>query len=298
MAFILFIFLYVPGVFGQEKASAQREHEFFLQLDNDAFAFTYFDRYYTNGIFFGYAHSLGLKERIKVAFSQQIYTPERYTVKDIRYYDRPYAGVLYGKVAYQYLFKQGWVEGGVLLGKIGPGSKAEEVQVWYHRVFGFPQPRGWIYQIKSGGLVNFNLESTYKLWGMKGLDIWLSGRAAIGNYDQSLMASPQFRIGNFQSHNHSYFSGSRVGGNGAKEFYFHAGANLKRVFKNATLQGTHQVSGDLVTMEPSRMQNEYFAQVVLGFPRFGFSYRFSYRTQETLSSKGQLLGSLRFSYLF
>lgn len=295
----LLIFLVVPIVFGQKSESSLRKHELFLQVDNDAFAFTHFDRYYTHGVFLGYNQYLNENERIKISFVQQIYTPEKYTVKDIQSYDRPYAGVLYGRAAYQRHFKRAWLEGGMLLGKIGPGSKAAEVQLWYHRVFGFPQPQGWDFQIRSGGLINFQAEGAYQFFRMGWMDFWILGRGAVGNFDQSIQVSPRLRLGDFLAQGNGFISGSRAGHSQARETYLLLGANLKRVYKNATLQGTEgSETWDMVTMDPMKMQNEYFAEMVLGLGRYGVSYRFSYRTQETSQSEGQLLGSLRFSYLF
>ncbi|WP_246581430.1 lipid A deacylase LpxR family protein [Echinicola shivajiensis] len=299
LVILLFLFLPVTIVSAQKAVDVVKKHEVFLQLDNDAFAFSRFDRYYTNGLFVGYNYLLNERSRLKFKLSQQIFTPQRYTRTELKYYDRPYAGVLFGTGSFQYFIKKAWFEGEVLLGKIGPGSKAEEVQVWYHNVFGFPQPRGWHYQIRSGGLFNLKMNSAYNLLATKNFDFWLNGSAAFGNYDRSLQLGPSLRLGKLLPGEQSYISGSRLGGNGGKEFYLQMGALFKRVYWNATLQGTDNTSKwNLVTMEPTRLVNEYFVEMVLGFPRFGFSYRIFYRSRETQTAGGQYLGSLKFSYLF
>ncbi|WP_186754381.1 lipid A deacylase LpxR family protein [Echinicola salinicaeni] len=299
LVILSFLFFSVPIVNAQKAADVINKHEVFLQFDNDAFAFSRFDRYYTNGLFVGYNYLLNERSRLKFNLSQQIFTPQKYTRTELKYYDRPYAGVLYGAGSFQYFVKKAWFEGELMLGKIGPGSKAEDVQVWYHQIFGFPEPKGWRYQIQSGGLINLKVKSAYNLIATKRFDFWLNGSAALGNYDRSLQLGPSIRLGKFLPGEQSYISGSRLGAKGDKEFYLHMGTLFKRVYWNATLQGTDHVSKwNLVTMDPKRLVNEFFAELVLGYPRFGFSYRFFYRTRETQTASGQYLGSLRFSYLF
>ncbi|QDH77803.1 lipid A deacylase LpxR family protein [Echinicola soli] len=297
--FLCFLSLIASFSFGQTDTGAIRKHQFSLRVDNDALAFSHFDRYYTNGVFFGYSHYLSKKGRLNVTISQQIYTPERYTSNDIRIYDRPYAGVLYGEVGYQRFINRGWLSGNLLFGKIGPGSKAEDVQVWYHTLFGFPQPRGWKYQIQSGALANVKLEGAVNVFREGKVDFWLQPRIALGNYDRSLGITPSFRIGKFNRAPESFIAGSRVGKAGKRELYFQGGASFRRVYWNATLQGTKKsFAFDLATMDPIRNVNEFFGQLVLAYPKVGFAYRFFYRTQETSLAEGQFLGSMYFYYTF
>ncbi|WP_370567345.1 lipid A deacylase LpxR family protein [Echinicola sp. 20G] len=296
LCFLVFEVIYCQA---QSDEGALRKHEMFLQVDNDALAFTHFDRYYTHGVFLGYARYLTPRSRMKFDLSQQIYTPQRYTQTDVREYDRPYAGILFLNTSYQYLVKRGWLKGNFLLGKVGPGSKAEDVQVWYHRLFGFPQPQGWRYQIGSGALINVRTDAAYQMIDAGPFDFWLSSKFALGNFDRSIRFSPSFRLGKFNRSGQSYITGSRVGQSGGKEIYFHGGVEFKRVFWNATIQGVgERADWGVFRMVPEKMVNEYFGELVLAYPKFGFSYRFFYRSKETEAAKGQLLGSLRFSYIF
>ncbi|AWW30094.1 lipid A deacylase LpxR family protein [Echinicola strongylocentroti] len=297
--FLCFLYFSLQITFAQEGKEKIRKHQFSLQVDNDALAFTHFDRYYTHGVFLAYSHYLSRDSRLHARISQQIYTPEKYTSEDIRIYDRPYAGVLFGEVGYQYLMDRGWLRGDLLLGKIGPGSKAEDVQVWYHTLFGFPQPKGWKYQIQSGGLVNLKLQAAFNVVRTRKFEFWLQPNVAMGNYDRSLGLTPSIRIGKFNTAKNSFISGSRVGRSARREAYFQAGVHYKRVYWNATLQGTSESSAfDLATMDPIKSVSEYFAQLVVAYPKVGFAYRFFYRTQETTLAEGQLLGSLYFYYTF
>ncbi len=77
------------------------------------------------------------------------------------------------------------------------------------------------------------------------------------------------------------------------------GAVFQKVYWNASVQGadpTQEITQDMMT--PSPRNQEYFLRLVLSYPSFGVSYKFFYRTKETLTSKGQLVGSIHFSYLF
>ncbi len=276
-----------------------RKHQVWVRADNDALAFTHFDRYYTHGMFLGYNYQASVQHRFNFLLGQKIYTPELYTVDQVEYYDRPYAGVLFGKGGYQYLFQNGWVAGNVLLGKIGPGSRAEELQTWYHRLLGFPEPGGWDSQIENGKLTNLDIEGYYRLLNAGKVDFWLSSRAAWGNYEQSVSFSPSVRMGKYQKVAHSHITGSRAGSQGGRETYVQLGADFKRMFWNATVQGADMSpSTSSSGMDPTKHVNRYFLNLVLAYPRLGFSYSFYYQTRETPESKGQLIGSLGFSYLF
>ncbi|GGZ36113.1 exonuclease [Echinicola pacifica] len=298
---LLFCFIGIAGSVAkaQSTKTTVTHHQLSFQVDNDALAFTHFDRYYTNGLFLGYAYSRDDQNRIKLTLAQQIFTPERYTSDDIQTYDRPYAGVLYGKFDYQRLSARGWWQGGLLLGKIGPGSKAEDLQVWYHQLFGFPQPRGWQYQIENSALMNVDVQAGWNAVKGRRVDFWLFSRASVGNFDRSISLSPALRFGSYLPGSQGMISGNRLGSSTKREIYGQLGAEYKRVFWNATLQGTGK--GDYNNpnlMVPVALRQEYYAEFVYSVQRIGIKYRFSYRTRETQQAEGQLLGRLSFGYAF
>ncbi len=178
---------------GQEDIPLVKRHQVFLQMDNDAFAFTHYDRYYTHGMQLGYAFQMTSQSRLKASFSHQIYTPEYYTAKSSKFYDRPFAGVFYGKVGYQWIKKAGWLEGNILLGRVGPGAKAKEVQTWYHTLLGFPQPQGWNSQIKSGRLANIDVSGAYGMDRGGHFDFWLASNFSW--FQKMFCYIPFFEIG-------------------------------------------------------------------------------------------------------
>ncbi|MDN3668414.1 DUF2219 family protein [Echinicola jeungdonensis] len=278
----------------------ENHHQVFLQVDNDAFAFMHFDRYYTHGMHLGYIFQVSSNGRLKTRLTQQIYTPEFYTAKSKKYYDRPFAGVFYGKIGYQWLFASGWLEGNLLLGRVGPGAKAEEVQTWYHSLLGFPQPRGWNSQVESGGLSNLDFSGAYGIARGGNFDFWLASQFSWGNFEKSLTFSPSLRLGKLApTIRASEISGARTGSTGSHETYVQLGAIFQKVFWNASVQGadtTKEINLDMMT--PSPGSQEYYLRLVLSYPHFGVSYKVYYRTKETLISKGQFVGSIHFSYLF
>lgn len=91
-----------------------------------------------------------LKARVSVSIGQNIYTPEdTYTRKPLPN-ERPYAGWLYagiGVVANQgsNRYDKLYLEAGV----VGPQSYAQDVQTYWHSMFGLHVPEGWDNQLKN-----------------------------------------------------------------------------------------------------------------------------------------------------
>lgn len=142
--------------------------EFQLFIENDMLAGT--DRYYTNGIKFGFGVPFEtLRDFFKIPskytldlFSdpeashhfglfagQNMYTPRDITISAHQPYDRPWAAWLYlGGVAQR-------VKGNRLdtvefdIGVVGPPALGEPVQSGWHRLVGVKQPEGWGNQTPS-----------------------------------------------------------------------------------------------------------------------------------------------------
>lgn len=170
---VIFLLLAVVGLPVAAAASAAecaRDHpnEFQLYVENDKWSGT--DRYYTNGLKFGFgtdagtladllnAPSAGLLRRITdgsgcvqlgLFFGQNMYTPRRITVATPQPNDRPWAAWMYvGGVAQRVEeHKLQTVE--FDLGMVGPAALGRQVQTEWHRLIGVDQPEGWGNQIPN-----------------------------------------------------------------------------------------------------------------------------------------------------
>jgi len=156
------------GTGGSDACPPRYANEFQLYIENDKWSGT--DRYYTNGIKFGFGTDAGtlasvlnapsesLLRRITdgggcvqlgVFFGQNMYTPRRITVADPQLQDRPWAAWLYvGGVAQRVeQAKLQTVE--IDIGVVGPAALGRQVQTEWHKLIGADQPRGWGNQIPN-----------------------------------------------------------------------------------------------------------------------------------------------------
>lgn len=123
----------------QQENNAPFDKELSFSSDNDFFALTGTDRYYTNGLFFKYstvAHHTKATISKKInewEIGQMIFTPYKREILVVTEMDRPVAGYLYGKFS-QSVFtnKNKLFSWGVSLGTVGKGSLAKEMINNYH----------------------------------------------------------------------------------------------------------------------------------------------------------------------
>jgi hypothetical protein len=242
--------------------------EFQLFIENDVLAGT--DRYYTNGIKFGFgvpfealrdffkppakytldtfsdsqgSHNFGL------FVGQNIYTPRDITVDTPQPYDRPWASWLYlGGVAQR-------VKGNRLdtaeidVGVVGPPALGEQVQSNWHRLINVAQPRGWDNQSPSelGFSVSYLQKRKY---GNDNFEVVPHAGFTLGTVMTLARAGGTVRLG----HNMTGFGPDTIEPGGAMlqntrrehdgagrpryEWYGFAGADLRYVARNIFLDGT------------------------------------------------------------
>lgn len=187
-----------------------------LFVENDKFAlFGRTDQWYTNGIrvvvlprnqdqalldlarrsipgLFSEDQSL----RLGFAFGQDIYTPKDIGNPDPQPWDRPWAGWLYAGVIAQVndAFQSRTLE--LDLGAVGPASQAERVQVWWHRVIGADEPRGWANQLANepGFVLSYRHQLRYQL-KCDAVDLIPSVSASVGNVFTGASAGATLRVG-------------------------------------------------------------------------------------------------------
>lgn len=139
-----------------------------LFIENDFLAGT--DRYYTNGIKFGFGAPLGAFQQFLETPSrwmldlssdenadyhfglfvgQNLYTPRSIRVRAAQPHDRPWAAWLYlGGVA-QRVQKNRLDTVEIDLGMVGPAALGKQVQTQWHQLVGAPRPRGWGNQLPN-----------------------------------------------------------------------------------------------------------------------------------------------------
>ena len=187
--------------------------------ENDAYGAARSDRWYTNGVRFGYGSPEGAlpsplaaldgaigrllgpaQSRWGVALGQNIYTPRSTLpyVPDPR--DRPYAGYAYLEGSLDRRTANTLDRFTLAAGVVGPGSLARKTQDIVHDLIGSKIPHGWRYQIRDEATLNLGWQRTwrYRLASLPGgfaVDTLPAAEVALGSVAIYAQASTRLRIG-------------------------------------------------------------------------------------------------------
>lgn len=187
--------------------------------ENDAYAPTRTDRWYTNGVRFGYSSpeaqlpgpvaaldaALGrllgpAQSRWGINLGQNIYSPSdtRAYVPDPR--DRAYAGYLYLEGSLDRRTEGTLDRFTVAAGVVGPGSLGRKTQDIVHALIGSRLPHGWRYQMRDEATVNLGWQRTwrYRLANLPGgleVDTLPAAEVALGTVAIYAQAGARLRLG-------------------------------------------------------------------------------------------------------
>jgi lipid A 3-O-deacylase len=129
----------------------------------------------------------GSNTYVSWSVAQEMHTPDDITNPNPPKDDQPYAGVLYLDSTI-YARRERWVHAWQLrLGVVGPASKAENVQKWFHKVINSEEPKGWDTQLPNEPVFNVGYTGTYllaegKLGKSTEWRVVPAASAAFGNY--------------------------------------------------------------------------------------------------------------------
>ncbi len=212
-----------------------------IRLENDLFAGT--DRNYTNGValmavsrdlsdapraeclpapvrmyaqlikfvnpgYWSGSGDVAISQNIVVKFGQSMYTPEDPLRTDLIVNDRPYAGLLYGGVAWNRRSHAALGDTEMLdtreltLGVIGPWSLAEQTQNQVHDAIGSDRFLGWEHQLKNEPALQMAMDRKFKRYrgdgaiapGFSAESIRSIG-IRLGNIETSVAVALEGRIG-------------------------------------------------------------------------------------------------------
>jgi lipid A 3-O-deacylase len=277
LASAIALLLIAANVLADDKATLS------LTIENDSFFGT--DRYYTQGTRLQYMHrpnhvptfvgnvltnfaALGMsveRTRIGFAIGQEFYTPSHIRRAAPQLEDRPYAGWLHASLI---LRRFGSVDSIPNLavqdefefdaGIVGPESLSDRTQKFWHRIWGYDQPRGWDNQLDTEPEFQFFLTRAYRIgfetknyWGFETIP---HGKLAIGtvydyaevgmtlragfNLPREFIRSPQESYSTQPSDNPPKWS-----------FYLFTGADGRAVAHNMFLDGNNWQSSQSVSKE-------------------------------------------------
>ncbi len=180
-------------------------------LENDFFG-SKEDNHYTNGVFLVWMRDAeeesifntflsDMQTNTAVSLSHQMFTPTDKEATEALWDDLPYAG--YAKLNFL-LYKSTknyFHEFGFNLGAIGPITKAEEIQDFFHTVVGDGKFKGWDNQLGDQWMAGISYQFAYKTdaldWHGLKLDSISNIRAEAGNYYTGALISTTVRISSF-----------------------------------------------------------------------------------------------------
>jgi lipid A 3-O-deacylase len=219
---LLILFLaVVKSLFAQHDRSFLYEVK--LISENDNYALTYVDGYYTNGFFLNYTKLSSWKTNEKVrkiisnlTIGQKIFVSEDFYNNSTRTIDRPFSGYLFIEKGARFFYAKGHVlQTSLAAGATGKYSKAEEVQKWYHSITNLPEIYGWRYQLNGELSLNLSAKYDYNIRGIANderlLEVMATGMINAGNAFTNMSAGTIIKFGNFENPLHSGFYSARVG---------------------------------------------------------------------------------------
>lgn len=253
-----------------------------------------------------------LEGRGSISIGQNIYTPENTFTSDPIPGERPYAGWLYmgfGLIANQGNEKYDRYDKVQLeIGVVGPLSFAEDVQRFWHSLFGLHVPEGWDHQLGNEPGVVLYYEQAYRIFPTRKIydleyDIVPHIGGSLGNVFTYLSAGYVVRIGQDLKKD---FGPPRIrpslpgGGYFSTEGFswnLFIGLDGRLVLRNIFLDGNS--FRDSPSVDKKIGVGDIQAGLSLRWRRFAISYTQIFRTREFRGQDSDdIFGSLNLSWQF
>ncbi|RKF03183.1 hypothetical protein C8N26_2173 [Tenacibaculum lutimaris] len=307
---LLFI-LFSLTIFSQRKYAK----EFSFLNDNDLYTSTYYDRYYTNGVFLTYRYLSEKqfknieKKSYEIQLGHHMYTPHKAIVETVEEHDRPFAGYLYGSFGINYFFKkESILKTSVQIGSIGSSAFSEELQDFIHDIYGFKKASGWKYQIKDAFAFNLKTEYIRKLAKDNIFDLNWRNTARIGTVYTDLSTGLYSRIGFKPLEsiiNSIAFNGNlnnqNTQFNNNSEVFLYINPMIRYAAYDATIEGSFLTDGSPVTFDIQPFVFTTELGIRFTSNRFNFGYAMNYHTRKLKSArvpKGNIYGTIQLNYQF
>ncbi|MEI6247863.1 MAG: lipid A deacylase LpxR family protein [Verrucomicrobiota bacterium] len=266
-----------------------------LVEENDKFAPTNKDRYYTQGL----RLSFNTDENHYWALTQEINTPSDTNNPHPLDTDLPYSGALYLAYGYGTILERGGRRDCLFtaefqFGVVGPASGAQNVQDKFHDLVGITHPAGWDTQLPNEPAINLNLEFKRRFdldGGKQNLrDLIARGQLQLGTLRTEVVLGVQYRWGwdldrswghGTIRHSNAYqpVEGFNLptDGPGISSWFF-LDAQTEVVVRNYATDGTNFVNSGSVTRRPLVLQLS--AGTTFHFYQLSGTYFLSLRTKD------------------
>lgn len=284
---IIMFCLFIGTAQGQSQSTSRWTNELTFSSANDAFViWQNSDRFYSFGLGLNLKFKTEKLLGLQGLFSQKCdyffeagirmegYTPTDKRVSQLEIeehrisFDRPYAGLLFGKFSTTYAFDRSYLKGGLLVGVVGPSSLAGIFQDWFHHnITNDPKFDEWRYQVPNQLI--FNVDFTYThdfLPARKWFDIYGSMNARLGNLYIDASPTLGLRLGKFNKLTQSLgMENSILSNPGDWELFLQSTIGGSLNIFDATAQGNlfrqdfQFAVNDLKTINAQTTQSLYFS---------------------------------------
>lgn len=141
-----------------------------------------------------------VQRNLVLSLGQVIFTPQDIERTTVDPNDRPYAGWLYGGIAYHSRTEDQLNSAELNIGIIGPAALGQEAQDFIHDLRGFKKFKGWDNQLENE--LGFQLAYEHKnrwlkekITGVLGYDLILHGGVSLGNIATYANTGAELRMG-------------------------------------------------------------------------------------------------------
>ncbi len=288
--------------------------EISLISDNDLYTSLYRDGYYTNGLFltFRTVKNNIIKNSPKKIYKFQVghmmFTAAKATLPFASTNDRPFAGYFYGAFGINRFYNSNnMFTTDLEIGVLGPSAKGEELQDFMHRIYNYPKPLGWKYQIQNAFALNFNASYLrfFSNTSSNIFDISSYNSLKIGTVFTAIATGIYSRIGFKRlqplSNSVAFNSNLNTSSKSYRESFLFIKPMLNYTLYDATIQGSFLNKTSTVTFDVM----PFHFSLELGYryyrKRFLYGYTYIYHTQKLKSiraSKSNNYGSIYIGYYF
>ena len=306
---------------GATKTSAQADNSnpFYTQqlqlvVDNDAYFFTDYDRYYSSGIFATYSR-VAAKPLLKqwaadfsragydFRFSHYMYTPKNILWRSLDQLDRPYAGMATLGVQLNYFYPRSAFFAGIDIGWLGPAIKTAELQSWWHEMLNIRLPRGWEHQINNTPVLIIHPEYYRQLTGSKKLDLVSRTGFAAGTVFNNIFQEGIIRFGRPGPIDQTQLTNSLLGvgandQNKYVEWYLFASLQGTFVLHNTTIDGNFVGSASTYTEQSAPFVWQQSYGFVVAGKAADFELAFKLNSPEVAGAERHRYMRAKVSYRF
>ena len=281
--------------------------EFDLTVDNDAFYLVNEeDQYYSSGVFAGLSFLHNPESKLYKAFNKKgklirlshgyhflhlMYTPFDIKYSNVDILDRPYAGAIALGKSISFFNSNNWKFHTKLdLGILGPATKTEELQTWWHASWDMKEPRGWEHQINNTPYVNITAQIDKSIAIDDWVDLVYESEYEVGTIFNNIQQGGVIRLGNIRPMSYSGYKNGLIGRtfqpNSGKpiEWYFFFGISRELVFYNSTIDGNFIGHESDYTEDSEKWVNRRKSGVNIHWQTFDLGIHFYRNSSETTES--------------